>query len=325
MANRAVPAITLSGMAFSLLAAFPIVVPAVEYPLIPEARIPVTEIRVTETAYAALRKPPGEGPFPAVLFLHGGLGRSEMRVLRRNAVQQPTQARFLSWGYVTVTATRRAIRHDPQDRGVVEDTLALVRAVGELAYVDDQSLALYGGSGGGTLALEVASVSDDLAAIVVGEPATIIYMHMFTREHIVFDSQGRPTGDRRWDVMNLDARAQYTAEIRKITRRKLAGLSAPTLVLHGDVHALKEFNLGVFVPEMKLLGKPVEVGLYHGEPHGFYWGTGRDPAQALRATKDADAFLRKHLNSPPAPVDANWSVPTRVEPRRPTNSNRGRQ
>ena len=287
----------------------------VTFPLIPEDRIPIDELKLSDTAYGAVRKPPGKGPFPAILFLHGGLGKSSMAALQRNSVQQPTQARFLAWGYVTVTATRRAIRHDPQDQGVVEDTLRLVRAVRDLPYVDAESVALYGGSGGGTLALEVASASDDLAAIVAGEPATIIFAGLFTKDHIVFDSNGAPTGDRRWDLMNQDAKALFTDETREFTRRKLSSLSTPALVLHGDVHALKHFNLGVFVPEMEALGKPVTVNLYPGEPHGFYWGVGRDPAQALKANRDADSFLRKHIRAQPRPVETAWTTPRKVEPR----------
>ena len=293
----------------------------VTFPLIPEDRIPIVDLEVTETAYGAVRKPPGDGPFPAIVFMHGGLGQTSMANLRSSSVRQPTQARFLAWGYVTVTATRRAIRHDPQDPGVIEDTLEVVRAVRDLPYVDAESVALYGGSGGGTLALEVASASDRVAAVVAGEPATIIYMGMFTKDHIVFGDDGMPTGDRRWDVMNGDAKALYTDAIRSRTRKKLAGLSAPTLILHGDVHALKDFNLGIFVPEMEALGKPVTVKTYAGEPHGFYWGRGRDPAKALKATADADAFLRRHVRAQPRPAPASWSRPVKAEPARPASSN----
>ena len=293
------------------------------YPEIPEDRVEITELKVSETSYAAVRKPPGNGPFPAIVFLHGGLGRSSMAALRRNAVQSPTQARFLAWGYVCANATRRQIRHDPQDRGVVEDTLSLVRALKDLHYVDAESVALYGGSGGGTLALEVASVSDGLAAIVAGEPATIIYMGMFTRDHIVFDANGDPTGDRRWDVMNAEPAAMYDDRIRQRTHEKLAGLSAPTLILHGDVHALKAFNLGLFVPEMEALGKPVTVRTYSGEPHGFYWGRGRDPGKALQASRDADEFLRRHLRAQPQPIDPSWIRHVRVEPARRSNGEQG--
>lgn len=293
----------------------------VVFPLIPEDRIPIVDLGVTETAYGAIRKPPGDGPFPAIVFLHGGLGQSSMANLRASWVRQPTQARFLAWGYVTVTATRRSIRHDPQDPAVVKDTLDVVRAVQELPYVDAESVALYGGSGGGTLALEAASASDALAAIVAGEPATIIYMGMFTKDHIVFGDDGKPTGDRRWDVMNADAKALYTDSIRQRTRKKLASLSTPTLILHGDVHALQDFNLGVFVPEMEALGKPVTVRTYPGEPHGFYWGRGHDPAKALEANEDAHAFLQKHIRVQPSPVPESWSRAVRVEPARPANPN----
>ena len=291
------------------------------FPLIPEDRIPATDLTVSDTAYAAIRKPPGSGPFPAIVFMHGGLGQSPMAALRRNSVEQPTQARFLAWGYVTATATRRAIRHDPQDRGVVEDTLAVVRAVRDLPYVDGDSVALYGGSGGGTLALEVASVTNDLAAIVAGEPATIIYMGLFTKDHIVFDEDGKPTGDRRWDVMNADPKALYGDDIRRLTRKKLSGLATPTLILHGDVHALKAFNLGLFVPEMRALNKPVTVKTYSGEPHGFYWGQGRDPAKAQQANRDADAFLRQQIRVQPRPIDPSWAELTEVKPARQANRN----
>ena len=99
-------------------------------------------------------------------------------------MNQVTQARFLAWGYVTVNATRRAINHDPQDRGVVADTLRIVEATKQRPEVDADSVTLYGGSGGGTLALEVAGKTK-LAAIAAGEPATIIYMGMFTKDHVI--------------------------------------------------------------------------------------------------------------------------------------------
>lgn len=287
---------------------------ATTYPLISEKTISVEELRIDENAFAAVRRPPSEHRLPAVIFLHGGLGHSSLENLRTNSVRQPTSARFLAWGYVTVNATRRTIRHDPQDRGVVEDTVRLLQAVRRLPYVDPNSVFLYGGSGGGTLALEVASVSKELAGVVAGEPATIIYMGMFTRDHVIVGADGRPARDRRWDVMDADPTQLYTAELREQTRDKLRGIECPVLILHGDVHALKKFNLGLFVPEMRELGKAVVVKTYPGEPHGFYWGRGRDPAKALQANRDAEAFMQKHGRAAPAPVASEVPRPVKVEP-----------
>ena len=284
-------------------------------PLVSEEQSPIQQLRITETAYAAVRKPPGKGPFPAVVFLHGGLGQSKMETLVKNAIHQPAQARFLAWGYVTVNATRRDIRRDPEDRGVVSDTLAIIEAVKKMSDVSADSVALYGGSGGGTLALELAGEAD-LAAVVAGEPATIIYMGMFTKAHVIEDANGKVTGDRRWDVMNADAKALYTPELRAHTRSKLAKIECPVLILHGDQHQLGKFNLGVFVPEMKAMNKPVEVRMYAGERHGFYWGQGDSPAMALKANQDADAFLRKHIKVQPSPLDQSKMKLVTVKSRR---------
>jgi dienelactone hydrolase len=262
----------------------------------------VEELRVSEHAFAAVRTPPGKGPFPAIIFLHGGLGHSDMNGLRRNALTQPTSSRFLAWGYVTVNATRRANADDPGSRGVILDTLGIVEAVRKLPKVDPSSIVLYGGSGGGTLAFEVAGETD-LAAIVAGEPATIIYMGMFTKEHVDFGPDGKPTGDRRSDVMNADPQALYTAALRERTRAKLKKLRCPALVLHGDQHQLKGFNFGVFIPEARAMGKSVQAYLYPGEPHGFYWGQGHDPAVAAKAVQDAEAFIRKHIRTAPQPIE----------------------
>ena len=64
----------------------------VTVPLVSEEVSPVEDLRISGTAYAAVRKPPGKGPFPAVIFLHGGLGNSKMGRLRVGALSQVTQA-----------------------------------------------------------------------------------------------------------------------------------------------------------------------------------------------------------------------------------------
>ena len=179
----------------------------------------------------------------------------------------------------------------------------LVEKIRALPEVDADSVVLYGGSGGGTLALEVASVSDKVAAIAAGEPATIIYMGMFNKDHVVRDASGKITGDRRWDVMNANPRELYTDELKQRTRKKMQGITRPVLILHGDKHLLKHFNLDLFIPELKALGKRVVVEIYPGEDHGFYWGRGNNPMMPLKANRDADAFFKKYITVSPRPID----------------------
>ena len=95
-----------------------------------------------------------------------------------------------------------------------------------------------------------------------------------------------------------------------------ARIECPVLILHGDQHAIGKFNLGVFVPEMKAMNKPLKVRMYAGERHGFYWGQGDNPAMALKANQDADAFLRKHIKVQPSPLDQSKMKLVTVESRR---------
>ena len=287
---------------------------AAQAPRVSESLSPVQELEVSPTSYAAYRLPPGNGPFPAVLLLHGGLGQSKMQALRKNTLTQPAATRFLAWGYAVFAATRRSIAHDPRDRGVVDDTVALVEAVGLLPQIDRDSIVLYGGSGGGTLALEVAGETD-LAAIVAGEPASIIFMGMFGKEHVNRGPGGKVAGDRREEVMRADPKSLYTHELQELTRRKVDAIRCDVLILHGDRHPLLGFNRDLLIPEMQARGKSVRLEMYPGQRHGFYWGQGDDPALGEKSNQDAEAFIREHLATKPSPIEAGHLEWAAVEPR----------
>jgi dienelactone hydrolase len=290
----------------------------VTVPIVSLDASPLEELHFNDTSYAVIRKPPGNGPFPAVIILHGGLAQASMPQLKRIASEQPTATRFLAWGYLTVNATRRSIRRDPQDRGVLEDTLPIIEAIKLRADVDPQSVVLYGGSGGGTLALEMAR-KVNLSAVVAWEPATIMFMGMFTKEHVDTDASGKVTGDRRWDVMNLDPETLYTPAVKQHTRDKIAEIRCPVLILHGDQHPLVKFNLRIFVPELLAMGKTVMVVQYPGEEHGFYWGRSQKPEVALKANRDADAFIRSQIATPPRAIADSFITHHVAEPTKPAD------
>ena len=60
-----------------------------------------------------LRKPPGDGPFPAVVIIHGGLATRPLNDVRQIALSaQPS--RYLAAGYVISVITYRSRDDDPQ-------------------------------------------------------------------------------------------------------------------------------------------------------------------------------------------------------------------
>src|SRR5262245_3172597 len=63
-----------------------------------------------------LRKPPGKGPFPAILWIHGGLQRQSIDQLKNQALNAANPSRFLAAGYVVAPITYRSRDHDPQSR-----------------------------------------------------------------------------------------------------------------------------------------------------------------------------------------------------------------
>src|SRR6476661_926259 len=94
-----------------------------------------------------LRKPPGNGPFPAVLIIHGGLATRPLSEVRQLALSaQPS--RYLAAGYVVAVITYRSRDEDPQSPVSRTDSLAAVDYLRKLAYVDPQSIVASGCSGG---------------------------------------------------------------------------------------------------------------------------------------------------------------------------------
>jgi dienelactone hydrolase len=269
----------------------------VTWPQVSEKACPAEVIEAPtpdgKKASAVVRKPPGKGPFPAVVFLHGGLDQRDVKALRQDALAQPTATRFLAAGYVTVHATFRSRREDPQTRDALVDCLAIIAHVKKMPEVDSKSVVILGGSGGGSLALELAGEAE-LCAAAAGEPASVLFTGMFTRE-----TGGR---DKLGPIMD-DPKRFYTPELEKFTREKVRKINCPVLIVHGDKHPINKINHEIIIPELKKAEKKLEVIAYPGQPHGFYFGRGGTPEAARKCFDDCHAFFKKHLPTPPTPLD----------------------
>lgn len=262
-------------------------VPAVT---IPESECPVRTIETEATdgrpVRAWWRRPQGEASVPAIVFIHGGLREFPEAALRRHLTANPVITRFLAAGHAVVMATFRTYEDDVQSRWPIEDVRAVVRATARVPGIDSRRIALYGGSGGGSIALELGGDAE-VRAVVAGEPATVLYTGMLT------------TGDYgpRLEMMASPERF-FTPELRERTRKKLATLRAPVLILHGDKHDLRRLNGPIIVPLMKEAGVRVKYREYPGYGHGFYfgggddrWGKGADEKVVADVVRDVLAFL----------------------------------
>lgn len=240
---------------------------------------------------ASLRKPPGPGPFPAVLMLHGGLDYQRPEKRSWFLTEGPVHTRLLQAGYAVVQGTFRTYNmRNLLEPGPLLDVIALFDKVRSLPFVDPESVAVFGGSGGGSLALDLAAQRRP-AAIAVGEPATILFAGMLT------------TGEYepRLKMMG-DPHTYCKDENLRLMERKFKTFHSPILMFSGDIHPLKVMNLEIFLPAARQAGVKIETKLYSGEGHGFYFGSATSPAVVERVLSDATQHFGRYVRVKAKPM-----------------------
>ena len=157
-----------------------------------------------------------------------------------------------------------------------------------LPEVDADSIVIFGGSGGGSMALEMAGAGESApVAAVAGEPASVLFTGVMT---------GIPNRESSMkDFMNL-----YTEERRMMTEEKINAISCPILIHHGDTHPLKKINFELVFPSIEGAGKTLVVKKYPGEDHGFYWGNRTSEETVNQVVSSTLEFIEPLLKSQPA-------------------------
>ena len=298
--------------------------PGVTRPVVSEKASPLETIYPVahdgHRGLAVLRKPPGPGPFPVMIWFHGGIATVPLTRLEATARDLATGSRLLAAGYVFVAPTYRSRDVDLQTTDSVEDALAVVEYLRTLPFVNRESIVVGGCSGGGDLALQLASRTA-VCAVVAEEPATVLMSGILNNS--VPKHGERYTPEDSFFLME-DGRRYYTAELQKRFRAKLATLTAPILIVQGDVGegpvdlggpGRNRFNAEVLIPELRATGRPFDVKIYHEQAHCFCSASGAPrpgglaapaswPDAALKAFQDIDAFCRRHVQTKPKALDA---------------------
>jgi dienelactone hydrolase len=212
---------------------------------------------------AAVRKPKGNGLFPAIIILHGapgGRGMGQLVGWSRGDHGGPVWERFLREGYVVAVADYRGGDwnqiNKPSSTGLVtaiDDGITVVDYVQNLPYVKRNEVSVYGVSLGGNLAMFLASRMPTLHAVVAGAPAPIWFLGY----------QINPDGSRP-DFATLKPDPV-------IARENIAPIKVPVLIIVGTEDRLLALDT-VLHDELTKHGKAVRMEVYEHGYHDFVLG-----------------------------------------------------
>jgi dipeptidyl aminopeptidase/acylaminoacyl peptidase len=240
--------------------------------VVSETESPVQQVYIKskDGAYfaAAMRKPAGNGPFPALVYFHGypgGRGMEQLVTWSRGDTGAPVWERFLKEGFVVVVADYRnvftfahALLPIPTDAVTyVDDGMAVVDYVRKLPYVDTSRITLYGVSLGGNLVAHLIGRTQVYKA-VLGAPAVMSLLGA--------DVPEKPADPKnRYKDLKLDlARA----------RKNVAAMSCPVLLLVGTADGLIHVDRQLH-DLMVEAGKPIQMEIYEKGYHDFCIGPQR--------------------------------------------------
>jgi dienelactone hydrolase len=289
------------------------------------SNLPVQLIYV-ETAdglYApiGLRKPPGRGPFPIILFAHmnGGFGVQWIREWTQNGSW--TLEQFLKAGYAVAWMRYRAevnnsygARLDERkregrqlfNRGPLEydDAISIIKYVKTLPYIDPNRVGYVGLSHGGEMLMKIAREYDGLRAGIASEPASGEYLARKAPPR----NPGAPPPPETLPVNTEEMQKKSTEEARKqidmsIATERLRSIQTPIRVQGRD----RDHNQAIFRANYELLreaGKEVTWKSYDHDEHGFIFVRRNakgvyapDPVQ-IQVVRDSIAYFDGYMKKP---------------------------
>jgi dienelactone hydrolase len=266
-----------------------------------------------------LRKPPGRGPFPLVLFASGNGGRGMAWVRDATQNRSWTQEQFLAAGYAVAWLRYRAevdyaydkigklIEDKRQGRQLLnrgpleyEDVIAIVDHVKTLPDIAPDRIGYMGMSHGGEMAFKIASEYHGVRAMIACEPAA----HEFLRLKPDATAKINPvTGLLDVERMLMREPAKVRARITEdVARERMAPITTPILVQGRNSDELQ----GIFRVCYDLLaelGKDAAWATYEHDVHGFVYvgrndkGVYAPDSVQLQAVEDSIAWFDEYLKS----------------------------
>jgi acetyl esterase len=240
--------------------------------------------------------PHGEGPFPLLVYYHGGgwvIGNVEV-------TDKPCRA-LANDARCVVASVEYRLAPETKYPGAPEDCYAATKWLAEHAAelnADASRLVVCGDSAGGNLAAVVPLMSRDrggpsIALQVLIYPVTAAGVdESFASVRDNGEGYLLTTADMHWFWGHYvssaaEASQPYAAPLQA---KDLSGLP-PALVLCAEFDPLRDEGLA-YAERLKEAGVPVTVRLFEGHIHGFFWMGG-----VLDAAHEARTLIAEHVST----------------------------
>lgn len=267
----------------------------------PEIAVETKDIAIPTAAgalTARVYKPEGKGPFPVVLYFHGG----GWVIADINTYDATPRALAIGSRAMVITVD---YRHAPDSKFPAqhEDAWAAYTWTVENVHTldgDSKRIAVAGESAGGNLAANVA--------LMAKEKKTTMPVHQLLVYPIAGNDMDTPSyrenanavplgkADMEWFVSRVFTSKEETADprINLVGRKDLSGLPAATLVL-AQIDPLRSEG-ETYAEKLKAAGVKVDVIKVDGVTHEFF-GMAKVVEKAKAAVDAANADLRDALKS----------------------------
>jgi alpha-L-fucosidase 2 len=208
--------------------------------------------------------PAGDGPFPAVVVVHGGGWEAGDKVTYVTPVLEPLARAGLAWLSIDYRLTPD-VRH-PEQLGDLRAAIRYVRDNAPRLRIDPRRIALLGESASGQMVAQIATEDRSLAAVVS-------FYGVYDFLPMVTDAAPRSLLVRLFGLTTLDDPARETLR-RYSPAHHVSKEMPPMLLIHGTDERLWAQGLAM---RDRLAAAGVEHELYavEGAPHGMENWEGR--------------------------------------------------
>jgi dipeptidyl aminopeptidase/acylaminoacyl peptidase len=259
---------------------------------------------------AFVRHPKGSGPFPVVVILHGGA--KSIEATYEMARSRPPAVDFVKNGWAVMTIDYRSTTVPLRFPGgaivfpalppiEINDTLAAIKAVRQIQFIDGTRVAVMGGSHGGYVMSKVISRADVRCGIICS-PAIfdLIELSRALAKNVPMIETIKnkiAEGEQKYGAPMEEIARHPEAYGYDSAMNEAANVRGAVMIINGrNDTSSPPTVMDVWAEKLRAAGKEVETYMPADAPHGFYFGNpGVVRPETYEAAKRAVAFVAKHF------------------------------